>query len=327
MNWKVKKIINFDSESSWKDENAPFGFHDSKGNLYAMSYSKHWIGYCGQNGRLKWSAGNHPVENSDCHITLDLHYPHYITDTPDGMLLVSSSGNKKIYKINPENMTAVVLIDGNEIGLTDLGNCVFDSEGNIWVNEVQGCKLWKFTPEGIPVQTLGNGQPGFQTEPSSFNDVQFNWIYDVRNGPDGNIYVLDSKNYAVRMIDIQRNSVITIAGTGVGGYSGDGEDAINATFGSNPDEHFDGPWSLSLDEDGNIYVGDTQNHVVRMIERSTNIITTIAGKPDITQGIRNIPSNKEPLSLDLPKICSMDYNNDCLYIPEWDGDLIILSKS
>lgn len=326
MDWNVKKIINFDSESIYKDGYAHFGFHDSKGNLYSMNYFGQWVGYCDENGRLKWSAGNKPLVNSDCHITIDLQNPHYITDTPDAMLLIASAENKKIYKVNPAEMTAFVLIDGDSIGLTDLGNCVFDYEGNIWVNEIQGCRIWKFTQEGVPIQTLGNGTPGFQTEDCSFSDVRFNWIYDIRTGPDGNIYVLDSKNFALRMIDLKSNVVKTIAGTGLGGYSGDGENAINATFGSNPDDYFNGPWSLSLDEEGNIYVGDTQNHVVRMIERSTNIITTIAGNPDIKQGVRNCPSEKEPLKLNLPKICSLDYFNGCLFIPEWDGDMIVLSK-
>jgi DNA-binding beta-propeller fold protein YncE len=326
MNWKVKKIINYDSGGTWEDGYASFGFYDSKGNLYAMSYLEHWVGCCSDNGRLKWSAGNNPVINSDYHLTLDLHNPHYITDTPDGMLLISSNGNKKIYKVNPVGMTSFLLIDGDSIGLTDVGNCVFDSEGNMWVNEIQGCRIWQFTLDGIPIQTLGDGKPGFQTEDCSFKDVRFNWIYDIRNGPDGNIYVLDSKNYAVRMVDVKSKTVKTIAGTGTCGYSGDGGNALNATFGGNPDEYFDGPWSLSLDEEGNIYVGDTQNHVVRMIERSTNNITTIAGNPDIKKGIRNCPTEEKPLSLNLPKICSMDYYNGCLYIPEWDGDLIVLSK-
>lgn len=326
MNWKIKQIINYDSTGAWKDQYAPFGFHDSKGNIYTMNYFEHWTGCCGDNGRLKWSAGNKVVYNSDYHLTLDLQNPHYITDTPDAMLLISSAGNKKIYKVNPVDMTSVLLIDGNKIGLTDVGNCVYDAEGNIWVNEVQGCRIWQFTPNGIPIQTLGSGIPGFQAELCSFKDVRFNWIYDIRSGPDGNIYVLDSKNYAVRMVDVKKRTVKTIAGTGLYGYSGDGENPLNATFGSDPDEYFDGPWSLSLDEEGNIYIGDTQNHVVRMIEKSTNIITTIAGNPVIKKGKQNSAAVRNPFSLNLPKICSLDYYNGYLYVPEWDGDLVILSK-
>jgi hypothetical protein len=317
LNWTVKQIINDTS----------FGFHDSKGILYIINYFGHWLGQLGENGRLIWSAGNNPVENSDCHIDMDLEFPHYITDTPDGKLLISSAGNKKIFKLDTDTMTFIELIDGKKFGLIDVGNCVFDKNGTIWINEIQGCKIWQFTPEGIPIITLGNGEPGFQIGHCTYKDARFNWIYDIRSGPKGNIYVLDSKNFAVRMIDVDSKTVITLAGTGLSGYAGDGDIAQKATFGSNSNEFFDGPWSMSLDEDGNIYIGDTQNHVVRMIESSTNIITTIAGRPDTVLGAHNLSTTNDPFSINLPKICSMDYYHGCLYVPEWDGDLIILSKS
>ena len=140
------------------------------------------------------------------------------------------------------------------------------------------------------------------------------------------MYVLDSKNFAVRMIDVVNEVVTTVVGTGEPGYSGNGGDALEATLGSNPEEYFDGPLSLSLDEEGNIFIGDTQNHLMRMLERSTNVITTLAGKRDAQPHVRNNPQEIDPLKLNLPKICSLDYYGGCLYIPEIDGDLIILEK-
>jgi hypothetical protein len=83
----------------------------------------------------------------------------------------------------------------------------------------------------------------------------------MRKGNDGNIYVLDSKNYSIRMMDLKNETVTLIAGNGEAGYSGDGGDVLNATFGSSSNTQFDGPWSLALDEFDNIYIGDTQNHV------------------------------------------------------------------
>jgi len=213
------------------------------------------------------------------------------------------------------------------MGVKDIGNCEYDLDGNVWVNEVTGCRVWQFDSKGNKKLVLGDGKPGFQKEATSFDKVCFNWIYDLRLGPDGSIYVLDSKNFAVRMIDLQNEKVTLLAGTGKPGYTGDGGSALDATLGSDPSAHFDGPYSLSLDEDGNIYVGDTQNHVVRMVERATNIISTIAGNHQIRQHVRNDPRETDPLKLNLPKISSLDYFNNCLFIPEWDGDMIILEKT
>ena len=58
----------------------------------------------------------------------------------------------------------------------------------------------------------------------------------MRRGPDGNIYVLDSRNFAIRLIDLKTHVVKTIAGMGKTGYDGDNGDALNATFGSSPAE-------------------------------------------------------------------------------------------
>jgi len=132
----------------------------------------------------------------------------------------------------------------------------------------------------------------------------FNWIYDLRLGADGNLYALDSKNFAIRKINVSDKTVTTVCGDGVGGYSGDGGDARAARLGSFPGEFFDGPWSLSIDENNNIFIGDTQNHVVRMIDGTTNIINTI------------LP-NETCSDLFFEKICSMDYYNGKLYIPDW----------
>ena len=69
----------------------------------------------------------------------------------------------------------------------------------------------QFDPDGQPVLTLGNGESGFQAEDVSFNEVQFSWVYDIRCGSDGNIYVLDSRNFVVRKIDLRREVVTRTA--------------------------------------------------------------------------------------------------------------------
>lgn len=229
-------------------------------------------------------------------------------------------------------MDATLFVDGSALGMTDMGNCVVDDEGWVWVNEVTGCRLWRFDPTGNPALTLGDGRPGFHGDAVEFDEVRFNWIYDIRRGPDGNIYVLDSKNFAVRMIDIRSRSVATLAGTGRPGYDGDGGDARSATFGSDPSARFDGPISLSLDESGNIYVGDRFNYVVRTIHRDTGLISTIAGDHTIVDRERkNEPSETNPLRLRLPEISSMDYHHGRLLvptdIPTGFGDLIVLRKA
>jgi sugar lactone lactonase YvrE len=254
----------------------------------------------------------------------------YIDNLPDDTLLVSNFGDARLYRINVERKKAELFVDGLSMGMKDAGNCVVDDEGLVWVNEVKGCRIWRFDSKGKPVLTLGDGTPGFQSGTVDFGEAKFSWIYDIRRGPDGNIYVLDSKNFAVRSIDLKLCVVNTLAGTGKAGYEGDDGNARNATFGSNPEARFDGPISLSLDEEGNIFVGDRMNHVVRMVHRKLDIVKTIAGNPNCAKGMTNNPEEKDPLKLNLPEISSMDYFNGQLFVPTdlspEAGDLAVLRR-
>ncbi|MEW5872285.1 MAG: hypothetical protein AB1894_23685 [Chloroflexota bacterium] len=326
MEWKIKHIFNFTEGKSWEQGFVKFGFHGRQGARYFLDYNEHWLGCITAGDEFIWTAGAIDKGLSRNHIPFEPKYPHYITELPDGALLVSSNGTNEIFKIWPDRKSVELFIDTGQVGLKDIGNCVYDEQGHIWVNEIEGCRVWKFNLDGQPVLTLGSGQPGFQAGTVPFEAVQFNWIYDLRLGPDGNLYVLDSKNFSVRRINVSQNTVSTILGTGKPGYPPDGEPALTASLGSDPSEHFDGPFSLSLDEAGNIFIGDTYNHVLRMVDHANQRIATIAGKHDAEPGKRNDPLESDPLELNLPKICSLDYYGGCLFIPDWSDDLIVLEK-
>ena len=330
IDWKIERIITFEPGDLCKDGFVHFGFHDREGRQYALEHQRHFLGLVGEGDRLKWTAANRIVFEGVPDIHVDIRNPMYVDSMLDGALIVSNYGNSRLYRIDAERMEAELFVDGSALGMKGVGNCVVDEEGCVWVNEVEGCRVWRFESTGKPVVTLGNGEAGFQSDVADFDEVRFNWIYDIRKGPDGNIYVLDSKNFAVRMIEIGSHRVFTLAGTGKAGYDGDGGDARFATFGSNPEAHFDGPISLSLDEDGNIFVGDRYNHVVRMIHARTGVIRTIAGTHRSIDTQTNNPKETDPLRLNLPKISSMDYHGGRLLVPtDIDpdlGDLIVLRK-
>jgi hypothetical protein len=328
--WEIERIVSFGPEDFCKEGFAHFGFHDKEGRLYALNHQKHFLGLVGDDNKLAWTVAAKEVFDGVPNIRAELEFPIYIDTLPEGMLIVSNFGNNRLYRINVAKMEAELFVDGSSLGVRHAGNCVVDDEACIWLNEVEGCRVWRFDSTGRPILTLGDGTPGFQLDPVSFQEVRFNWIYDIRKGPDGNIYVLDSKNFAVRVIDLPTRRVVTIAGTGKAGYDGDGGDARSATFGSSPGARFDGPISLSLDDGGNIYVGDRFNLVVRMIQHGTGTVTTIAGKQKCIVGKRNNPHETDPRELNLPEISSMDYYRGRLFVPtnitEDTGDLIVLRK-
>ena len=91
---------------------------------------------------------------------------------------------------------------------------------------------------------------------------------DVVKDAAGNLYIADSRNHAIRMIDLADN-ITTIAGIGTPGYSGDGELATAAQL--------NGPFGIDLDAAGNLLIADSMNHSVRRVNLTTGIIDTIVG--------------------------------------------------
>ncbi|MBV8494352.1 MAG: hypothetical protein JO162_12855, partial [Alphaproteobacteria bacterium] len=74
---------------------------------------------------------------------------------------------------------------------------------------------------------------------------------------------------SLRAVDPATRIINTVAGTTGRGYSGDGRPALQAVF--------DAPKEMAIDPDGNILIVDTENHSIRLIDRATGIVTTIAG--------------------------------------------------
>jgi len=83
--------------------------------------------------------------------------------------------------------------------------------------------------------------------------------------------------------DLKAGLIQTVAGTGAPRWSGDGAGALVACLNE--------PKSLTLDAEGNLFIADSENHVVRKIDWKTNCISTVAG---CTQGIG---SEAKPISL------------------------------
>jgi DNA-binding beta-propeller fold protein YncE len=87
----------------------------------------------------------------------------------------------------------------------------------------------------------------------------------VALAPDDSLYILERQGSSLRRV---RDGIIeTIAGTGARGYAGDDNDARHAVF--------DAPKEMAIDPAGNVFIVDTENHVIRLIDAQTWIVTTI----------------------------------------------------
>ena len=87
----------------------------------------------------------------------------------------------------------------------------------------------------------------------------------------GYLYVSEYGAHKVRRIDMSTGIITTVAGRsgGSGGYGGDGGPATSARLNN--------PWSLEVDRLGNLFIADSSNAAVRLVQRVSGLISTVAG--------------------------------------------------
>jgi GT2 family glycosyltransferase/sugar lactone lactonase YvrE len=110
---------------------------------------------------------------------------------------------------------------------------------------------------------------GFSGDYGPATSAQLDTPDGVAIAPDGDLLVVDSHNSRVRRIDRATGIIMTVAGSGNDGYDGDGQPAVDASLYA--------PSAVAAAPNGDIYIADTLNYRVRMIDHATGLIHTIAG--------------------------------------------------
>ena len=93
--------------------------------------------------------------------------------------------------------------------------------------------------------------------------------YGVAVNTAGDLFIADPADNRVRKVAVGNGVITTVAGTGIGGFSGDGGPATAAQL--------DGPVGLAVDTAGNIYVAEYFSCRIRKITSATGLIETVAG--------------------------------------------------
>ncbi len=114
----------------------------------------------------------------------------------------------------------------------------------------------------------GTGQAGYAGDGGKAQQAQLDQPFGIVRGPDGALYLCDTNNHVIRKV-ARNGRITTVAGTGKKGYSGDGGLATAAQLNE--------PYEVRFDKAGNLYFVERLNHIVRRVDRKTNIITTLAG--------------------------------------------------
>jgi sugar lactone lactonase YvrE len=225
------------------------------------------------------------------------NHPTEIKVGPDGNYWISAFHNWCIKHVNSTTLEVIQILgdttrgyrgdypeNGGSIDATakprfDLpSSLIFDPAGNLYFSDQGNTRIRKIDLQARVISAFVGGTRGWVDAVGE--DAQFALPGSQTTGtgerggsldlaPNGeDMYMVDTENHRVRKINIATRLVTTVAGTGTPGLSGDGGPAMEAEL------NF--PTDIACASNGDIYIADAHNHVVRKIN-AAGIITTVAG--------------------------------------------------
>lgn len=133
-------------------------------------------------------------------------------------------------------------------------------DGVLYILERQGSSLRRVRDGNIET-VAGTGARGYAGDGGDARHAVFNAPKEMAVDLDGNMFIVDTENHAIRCIDAQTWIVTTIAGNGTAGPDGDHGPAHQAGLAR--------PHGATIGPDGAVYIGDSENHRIRKLTRVT----------------------------------------------------------
>jgi sugar lactone lactonase YvrE len=223
-----------------------------------------------------------------------------------------------------------------------------DKAGNVYLADAAGSRIRKVTPGGIISTVAGNGSKcdhagscgdgGLATASTAYLNLPESVALDA----NGNIYIADTGDNRIRVVNTQKTTITianvsipagdikTVAGltSDIGGCSnpqtacGDGGAATAAYLTS--------PYGVAVDSAGNIYIADSKDQKIRLVNATTGIISTFAGNGiGCTNPVSHCGDGKAPTSaeLSLPQGVFVDPSNNVFIADTGDSRIREVSAS
>jgi sugar lactone lactonase YvrE len=145
----------------------------------------------------------------------------------------------------------------------------FDKSGNLYISDYGNNVVRKVVMATGAITTIaGNGSAGSSGDGGPATAAQLSYPLGLATDSAGNLYIADGFD-CIRKVAAQTGVITTVAGNRQAGYSGDGGPATAAEL--------EYPSAVATDAAGNLYIADRDNNVIRKVNASTGVISTVAG--------------------------------------------------
>jgi sugar lactone lactonase YvrE len=182
-----------------------------------------------------------------------------------GNIYIGNAGNSTLRQVAPTGT-----ISSGSMGLVFAGSVGVDASGNLFIADSGAQKILRVDHTTGSVTTVaGTGTGGYFGDGGPAIDAGLNLPQGVALDVAGNLFIADTSNNVIRRVDAATGIISTVAGTGAGGFSGDGGPATAATLAV--------PERVAVDSLGNLFIADLVNNRIRRVDTTTGVITTVAG--------------------------------------------------
>lgn len=253
---------------------------DAASNIYIADFDNHRIRKIDPSGIITTFAGNGtgaftgdggPATAASIQGPVGLAFN-------GGNLYICDNMNYRIRKVDATGIITTVAGngtdgysgDGGAASAAQISRCnavEFDASGNLYIADLDNACVRKVDLSGVITTIAGSGTAGYSGDGGAATLAKLNWPDNIMFDATGNLYICDFKNDVVRKVNTS-GIITTMAGTGIGGFSGDGGPATAAQL--------HGPDGIFPDAHGNVFIADMDNHRIRLVDASGTIYT-IAG--------------------------------------------------
>ncbi len=182
-----------------------------------------------------------------------------------------------------------------------------DTQGRLYITDSANNRIKVVELDGTVTTVAGNNQQGFSGDGSPATGVSLNApsCIDFVSAASGLVFVDTGNRRLRRFVGTTLSSIVS---DGSGGFSGDGGLATLAKL--------DGPGGVAVDAQGNWYIADTNNHVIRRVNASDGKIETLIGLPGMASVNPTDPNGDEGdaklATLRSPASLALDLSGDLL---------------
>jgi sugar lactone lactonase YvrE len=241
---------------------------DASGNLYIADYFGNRIRKVDTSGTIHTFAGT-GFSGSDGDggpaASATLSNPYGVAVNGAGEVFITDESNFAIRKVDAAGNISTWYQNWDY----DFEGLAFDGAGNLYVADPYLCVVRKFTPQVQESIVAGiEGSCGYDGDGVQATAARLNQPYAITFDSAGNLYISDTSNNRIRMVDRKKGIITTIAGNGACEFTGDGGSATSAGLCT--------PYSAAVDGSGNILIADYGNARLRQVSKNGKI-QTIAG--------------------------------------------------